>query len=53
MVMYLTASVMYSDCSYIYEKCCDLTELHGNQLVDAEVILLKMWLKNQVATIFT
>jgi hypothetical protein len=41
MVVCLTASMMYSDCSYIFEKCYDLTECHGNHLVHAEVILLK------------
>jgi len=50
--MCLTASMMYSDSSYVFEKCYDLTEFHGNQLVGAEVILLKMWLINQVTTIF-
>jgi hypothetical protein len=52
MVMCLIASVMYSDCNYIFAKCCDLTVFHGNQLVGAEVILLKLWLKNQVTAIF-
>ena len=44
--------VSRTDCSYIFEKCYDLTEFHGNRLVGAEVILLKMWLNNQVTTIF-